>query len=801
MSSIPSSHRRSQSKIHSFHSLPSTPFSTLSHRSPGLPTIASLKSEPTLIVLVSTLTRAFACYAVKSWGIENVGTTLVLSGGMGICGLVGLLKARRKGLDDILSPLFGLYIILFAFHQYSFYWALSVLPVIRVLIFTLLPSIWAVSYTFGKSALIGTVTLAITFVASILMSISVNSSFLSSLFAHLSIVLYISTGNLKEVLEDKLLMSIKNGGGIKGEIKDEVGRIRSWAMCVAAIIFGFESLLNSSSLPTTWPALQKMAYALVVIQPLLSPPSILNLNKAANASLPKAGTAFLLMIKVAAAVGWLFHGVRGSWSEVGLGVGVWLAIYLTPYQLLPMPQTFSPLNHTSLSSSSSLSSTTSSTTSPTYRLAKTYLKVILDNPESRRIWWFLLLNLGYMLVQMIWGVWTNSLGLISDAIHMFFDCMALGVGLFASVMASWKPNGEFTYGYGRVETLSGFANGIFLILISIFIVFEAIQRIAEPPEMNTSRLLLVSSIGLAINLFGMFATGGHAHHGHSHGGGHSHGPTPKPKAAPPPPPTMNAHAHSHSHAAPVDQHVDHNGHSHGHEVSAHDHQDHHDDHHGHSHSAPSAPSPVSHNGHSHSAGCDHDDHDNDDGDYASNDQGHSHNMRGVFLHVLADTMGSVGVIISTLLIGYTGWTGWDPIASLFIAALIVASVVPLVIDSGKVLCLDAGSENEKDIRLALSELASVEGLAGYGAPRFWPKDESTMVGSIHIHLAQTLDTDPGRPTDAASVRHLQPNAVKYANVDRVVRRVKTILKKRIRGLTELNVQVEGSMLGPSPRRL
>ena len=83
---------------------------------------------------------------------------------------------------------------------------------------------------------------------------------------------------------------------------------------------------------------------------------------------------------------------------------------------------------------------------------------------------------------------------MSIAIHMAFDCMAIGVGLFASVMATWEPNEQFTYGYvaaryrlklrllnhfgsyGRIETLSGFANGIFLILISIFIVFEAIQR-------------------------------------------------------------------------------------------------------------------------------------------------------------------------------------------------------------------------------------------------------------------------------------------------------------------------------------
>jgi solute carrier family 30 (zinc transporter), member 5/7 len=162
-------------------------------------------------------------------------------------------------------------------------------------------------------------------------------------------------------------------------------------------------------------------------------------------------------------------------------------------------------------------------------LVQTYLRTILASPESRKIFYFLLLNLAFMLVQMLYGVWTNSLGLISDAIHMAFDCMAIAMGLFASVMSGWERNERFTYGYGRVETLSGFANGIFLILISVFIVFEAVQRLfvsflisapietdhshrLDPPEMNTNQLLLVSSIGLGVNLFGMFAMGGHHHH-------------------------------------------------------------------------------------------------------------------------------------------------------------------------------------------------------------------------------------------------------------------------------------------------
>jgi hypothetical protein len=89
------------------------------------------------------------------------------------------------------------------------------------------------------------------------------------------------------------------------------------------------------------------------------------------------------------------------------------------------------------------------------------LKSILSSPESRPIFYFLLLNLAYLFVQLLWGVWTNSLGLISDAVHMAFDCAALGVGLAASLMARWEKGGRWTY--GSVQYLIGsktmFADG------------------------------------------------------------------------------------------------------------------------------------------------------------------------------------------------------------------------------------------------------------------------------------------------------------------------------------------------------
>lgn len=72
------------------------------------------------------------------------------------------------------------------------------------------------------------------------------------------------------------------------------------------------------------------------------------------------------------------------------------------------------------------------------------------------------LNFAFMVVQAFYGYLTDSLGLLSDSIHMFFDCLALGVGLFAAIASKWPPSERFPYGFGKIESLSGFGNGVFL---------------------------------------------------------------------------------------------------------------------------------------------------------------------------------------------------------------------------------------------------------------------------------------------------------------------------------------------------
>src|SRR4051794_36902395 len=105
---------------------------------------------------------------------------------------------------------------------------------------------------------------------------------------------------------------------------------------------------------------------------------------------------------------------------------------------------------------------------------------------------------------------------------MFFDCLALAMGLIAAVLAKAPPNKFYSFGYSRLEVLAGFSNGVFLVLISISIMVEAAQRLLEPPDMKTDKLLLVSFVGLLVNLVGILAFN-HGHpHSHSHGD-HGHG--------------------------------------------------------------------------------------------------------------------------------------------------------------------------------------------------------------------------------------------------------------------------------------
>ena len=89
-----------------------------------------------------------------------------------------------------------------------------------------------------------------------------------------------------------------------------------------------------------------------------------------------------------------------------------------------------------------------------------------------------------MFVEIIYGYITNSLGLISDAAHMCFDCTALLIGLVASYISKLEVAQGYSYGLNRIEVLSGFFNGIFLVFVAFQVFCESVDRILEPETIN-----------------------------------------------------------------------------------------------------------------------------------------------------------------------------------------------------------------------------------------------------------------------------------------------------------------------------
>lgn len=106
----------------------------------------------------------------------------------------------------------------------------------------------------------------------------------------------------------------------------------------------------------------------------------------------------------------------------------------------------------------------------------------------------------YMVIEAVGGFLTNSLALLSDAGHMLSDSISLGIGLLAFTLGEKVANYSKTYGYKRFEILAAFFNGITLLLISLYIFYEAYQRFTNPPEIASTGMLVIASIGLLVNI-------------------------------------------------------------------------------------------------------------------------------------------------------------------------------------------------------------------------------------------------------------------------------------------------------------
>ena len=109
----------------------------------------------------------------------------------------------------------------------------------------------------------------------------------------------------------------------------------------------------------------------------------------------------------------------------------------------------------------------------------------------------------YMGAEVAGGLVFNSLALLADAAHMLTDVMGLALALAAIRFAERAATPSRTYGYYRLEVLAALANGVVLIGISLYILYEAYQRFRNPPEVAGAAVVAVAAVGLVVNLVGM----------------------------------------------------------------------------------------------------------------------------------------------------------------------------------------------------------------------------------------------------------------------------------------------------------
>ena len=234
----------------------------------------------------------------------------------------------------------------------------------------------------------------------------------------------------------------------------------------------------------------------------------------------------------------------------------------------------------------------------------------------------------YMAVEVIGGLLTNSLALLADARHMLSDAVSLFIALMAFKFSSKVADYGKTYGYKRFEILAAVINGATLILISGYIIYEAIERFQNPPEIQSSGMLIVAFIGLLVNVLVAWIM---------------------------------------MRGADVKENL---------------------------------------------------------------------NMRGAYLHVISDMLGSVGAIIAALLIMFFGW-GWaDPLASVIVSILVLRS--GYLVTKSSVHVLMEGTPENVEVEKVTEKILKTEGINGMHDLHIWTITSGLNALTCHLVVDEKM---------------------------------------------------------------
>lgn len=264
----------------------------------------------------------------------------------------------------------------------------------------------------------------------------------------------------------------------------------------------------------------------------------------------------------------------------------------------------------------------------------------------------------YMVIEVIGGLMTNSLALLADAGHMLSDALSLFIALMAFQFSSREADYNKTFGYKRFEILAAVINGATLILVSAYIIYEAIQRFQNPPEIASSGMLLIAFIGLLVNALVAWIM------------------------------------------------------------------------------------------------------------LRGSDVKHNLNMRGAYLHVVSDMLGSVGAIMAALLIMFFGW-GWaDPLASLMVAVLVLRS--GYLVTKSSVHVLMEGTPSNVDMEKVTETILSTGGIYGIHDLHVW-----TITSGLNALTCHAVVNENMRIEESERLLRKIEHALKHLNIHHVTIQMET----------------------------
>lgn len=314
--------------------------------------------------------------------------------------------------------------------------------------------------------------------------------------------------------------------------------------------------------------------------------------------------------------------------------------------------------------------------------------------NSRRTRIVVVLTAVMMVGEIAAGFYTGSMALLADGFHMATHAGALGIAALAYGYARRHAgDARFSFGTGKVGDLAGFASAALLAIVAAVMAFESVLRLYDPVEVAFGDATLVAVLGLGVNLVSAFLLGGGHSHGHGHG--HSHG--------------HKAHAHT--------------PHDHDHPHHDHPHNDH--PHHDHPHHGEAQPGAA---------------------------RGQDNNLRGAYLHVLADALTSVLAIVALLAGGALGWVWLDPVMGVVGGLVIARWSWSLMRDTASVLL------DQTDTQLAGEVTEVVEGpgdvrIADLHVWRIGPDSHAAIV-SVVAPFGLTCDAIRARLAPVHELKHV-----------------------------------------------